>query len=476
MDASLIVCSSQIKGMEVAFYMGAACTGNTFEVLADRVENLRVPAAKAHYIVLEAIRGANDSNQAALASLPETQSGILDTDYCDALIASIRENSNYLAYREQYYYNMAQGDNYDYYQSLARAARNTITANYQMIAELQAKIDAAYDYSAASSAFYADAMALASSLLEKSTCSITTFLETGSYGDLEWASTMDADYKESFAKQKDRLNREASKEEGVIGISDDGTKVFIGGEAYDLDSMDPSLLRSILLSLAQAGLKIGEHFVVAAGARTARDILKAVGIAKPGTYTTSNGYVIFRDYQMADGAKKMTTRITKENWKKYERPFAIDSAKATKLEYGGVARNLSRVARAIPPVGALTEGVFAGFEEYNTYPFLPEGERLSNALVEGAVVFAGSLVFGEAGSLLGVAIGGGIGMFLGGEPGAVIGAAIGSASGGVFGGVVFDGFNKGVLHYGMPGESIMDELKSNIYEIFPGNKSFWREE
>ena len=245
-DNAIISCMDQIQGMQAAIPCGQISsplmlTGRAFQALADRTQNLRLPAAKGHLIALDAIREANKANSAAIALLPETSPGILDTDACASLISDLQAQNNNLRDQEQYYSSLTPGDASWMYVCTLPYIRSMIYGNDTMIQELQDKIQAAEDYAQRSSSFYSDAAGKASEILKKSTRAINGFLVNGSYGDTSWRRDIDIAYQTTCAKLRERVFLELSNTgDGVAIISDDFQYIYYKGVKWEIDKyVDP---------------------------------------------------------------------------------------------------------------------------------------------------------------------------------------------------------------------------------------------
>ena len=250
-DVAMITCMDQIQGMQTAIPCGQmssplTLSGQAFQALADRTQNLRLPAAQGHLAALDAIREANVQNMAAIAALPETSAGILDTDLCAELIADLQMQNNNLRDQEQWYSTRMIGEDSWMYASVFSNICSMISKNDDMIQELQDKITAAEEYDRASSSFYSDATGKASDILEKSTNSIKGFLANGSYGDISWRSDIDDAYKNASDKLRDRILLELSNTgDGIAIISDDLKYIYYKGVKWaiarpgDLDTIGP---------------------------------------------------------------------------------------------------------------------------------------------------------------------------------------------------------------------------------------------
>lgn len=230
LDTALFENLYQIVNLESAL-LDPRCAGNAYSSIADRIRNLRIPAAKTHNIVFEATIGANQLNIAEISSLPETGSGVLDTDECDKMILEL-ENMNKQFQTMQ----DALNKNKKASSSQFMGFSNLIEVNNNAITELQAKKDAALQYAAKSSSFYAEAKQFAESLLQQSTNTATSYLNTGTYGDTSWTKDLSTAYENSIMKQYDRYMIKVSAEfPEEAFLSDDYKSIYHNGKKWAID-------------------------------------------------------------------------------------------------------------------------------------------------------------------------------------------------------------------------------------------------
>ncbi|OUO88921.1 hypothetical protein B5F40_11985 [Gordonibacter sp. An230] len=246
--------------------------------------------------------------------------------------------------------------------------------------------------------------------------------EAGRWGalDMSWS----VELREKAAKVADQVLLEATrKEPGMVCVSEDGAWAYVSGKRFPLAGTASGLLSSELIAaLAETGL--GASIDLAAlkaeldGKATASDVLRAVGIEKAGTYRfTSDGKIVFSGFTMAEGAQKMTTRISADNIGKHARPGAVFAAE--EVEAAAKAK-----ASGLRAGGGLLSMFFVGAGAASAYgSTYKEGEgkdedrRRSDA--EAAAI--GSLAAAGAGALEGAVAG----LALGGPAGVVVGAVVG---------------------------------------------------
>lgn len=208
------------------------CISTAYSALACRIRDIRIPTAQAHNIAFETIRGANEQNIAALSALPQTSSGVLDTDECDRMIADLKAQNQVLtALRDSAASSKSSNGRAlfgGYYSS-------AIYVNNGMIADMEAKKAAATEYEALSNSLYSGAEQVIADLLQKSTDSINSYLKTETYGDIGWTAGIGDSYKQSLLKQYDRYMLKLSEENPETAyLSDDFQCIYYQGQKWEI--------------------------------------------------------------------------------------------------------------------------------------------------------------------------------------------------------------------------------------------------
>lgn len=230
LDLALTKNLSQISNLESAM-LDPRCAGKAYSAMADRIRNLRIPVAKTHNVVFEAILGANQQNISEISSLPETSSGVLDTDECDRMIGELESQNRQFQYRQGALDKDSTSFRLNFW-----GYHNLIDVNNGAIAELRSKKDAATRYAAKSSSLYDSAKQSVSDLLQKSTNSINSYLNAGTYGDTSWTKDLSKKYKDSVMKQYDRYMIKMSLEyPDDAFLSDDNKFIYYNGKKWAID-------------------------------------------------------------------------------------------------------------------------------------------------------------------------------------------------------------------------------------------------
>ncbi|MDR2713980.1 MAG: hypothetical protein LBB42_00375 [Coriobacteriales bacterium] len=226
-EAELKLNSSQIKNLQSAL-LDPRCTGNAYETIKNNLASLRLPTAKAHNAVLEAILHANETNITELRNLPTTSLGVLSTDKCNSLIAEFTKQNQELTKQAQ----QEQASSIAYSSSVNNEFFGMISSNLRAIEELKKKITTANTYNVRSKTMYETARKLVESVLKKSTDSVKSYLATGTYGDISWKEDADNIYRlsDDYLKSLSRLN------EGSVYISDDKQYLFFEGKKWKIAS------------------------------------------------------------------------------------------------------------------------------------------------------------------------------------------------------------------------------------------------
>lgn len=316
------------------------------------------------------------------------------------------------------------------YADAAEAAREHASAAGEMLSKI-------YSYCAETNGAYEGPLAELNASIARG---CAAFASSG-YGSVpgRWGAldaSWLADLGRSAAEVGEQTRLEASANDpSAVFLSEDGKAVYVAGRKIAVEGAEPGLLSEELAgALAEAGL--GAAFDLAAlkaaldGEADAAAVLRAVGIEKPGRYRfTADGKVVFEGFSMAEGAKRMTTRVNVENVSEHARPAAVFESE--RVDAAGKSK-----AAGAKAGGTLLGGFFAAVgaagaygKAYDAGEGKDEDRRRSDA--EAAVV--GSLVSSGAGAVGAAAVGaiGGFvaGWFSAGPVPAVVGIAAGAAGG-----------------------------------------------
>ena len=191
--------------------------------------------------------------------------------------------------------------------------------------------------------------------------------------DTSWVN----DLKKNNANVRDTYYIELSKDGESFAIV--GNFAYVNGKKYNLLDNDAFQIVSGVLS----NNKMWNELASNAGT-TAEELLRAVGIAENGTVTISGDYCTFKDFKMAAGAQKMTTRCRVDNIKSLSRPNAsFSSAKWAK--FGKIAKGFGKVSGPISFATGGLSAIDAYNEEYEAGAGLTEDQRRTNATVAAGI-------------------------------------------------------------------------------------------
>lgn len=435
-DRQIDLNGSQVITLRAALTDGR-CSSEAYSAIADRIRSLRIPAAKVHLIALESIRCADRANASAIEALPESSPGVADTAEFEQRMRDIQSRITALEGLQD------QGDT----SPLAKVKSSMspmINLYSHMIDVLRAQIERINEYSSSSSSLYADAESLVSGMLSSANSSVASYIATGSYGDMAWASGIDRLYDDAMERLAHARNLEASGEEGVVVISEDGQTFYYEGTSYSIKDAHLSVLARLVDFMIKERLEFDLSMLKLEGDNVTQAFLEQVGMNNAGTYRIENGKIRFYGY-----GPNMTKRCNFSN------RYNVKARVIFEFEDD----MLSVIRRAIPvktalkmfgPLGMCIAGGVAFFEEYNRNPFYPQEHRLLSAAID-------ALVVGGAGTA--------ISTILGGVGGAIVFSAVGpeAAPAGALAGSIFGGVGSDFIYYGYIHDGAMRDFKDWAY-------------
>ncbi len=231
-DEQLSLNSAQVHKL-TAVLSDERCSSDAYSAIAERVRGLRIPVAKAQFLALEAVRAGNEQNLAAIDALPETSPGILDTDTCQAMIDEVMLQNQRLYAQQESCQKGGLGESGS--GALFTLYSSMLSMNDAIVSRMNAMVDAAYTYEAASAAYYSAAQDSASSALRGATESVSSYLTLGTFGDTSWVAGAQEGYDKACVRQVERVMLGLSKD-GTMYLSPDFQHIYYNGKKWKIDS------------------------------------------------------------------------------------------------------------------------------------------------------------------------------------------------------------------------------------------------